>query len=241
MGDAGKNLEAGQHMTRSRPIRPWRATLRSVRVRAEARLDRLLSERPPFFLLAVNLLPVACVMLFGWDIGGLMLCYWAENVIIGLFNVPRMVAAGLAHGPGGIVSAVFNVPLFVAHYGLFCIGHGFFIFVLLALAQQGLDTPIPLSMLLHLARARTGLWTSLFGMVLFHGKELIEWLSRGGAKATTPYDVMFVPYGRIGVLHLAIMGGMAFVIVLGQPVAAVVVLGIGKTVLELVSRKPSGA
>ena len=52
---------------------------------------------------------------------------------------------------------------------------------------------------------------------------------------------MFVPYGRIGVLHLAIMGGMAFVIVLGQPVAAVVVLGIGKTVLELVSRKPSGA
>lgn len=225
-------------MTVARQLPTKRPAMRRLKAWVLARLFTVLRKRPPLLLLLVNLLPVACVILFGWDVGGLMLCYWAENVIIGAFTVPRMVAAGVAHGIGATAGAVFYLPLFIGHYGIFCLGHGFFLLALLALAQQGSGEPIDMSVLAHIAFAQRGLWISIFGMVLFHAQELIEWLRRGAAKETSAWDEMSRPYGRVGVLHLALMGGMMVVMVVGHEVAAVAFLGIGKTVLELVRRRP---
>ena len=75
-------------------------------------------------------------------------------------------------------------------------------------------------------------------VVLFHGMNFaFGWLPGGGARATTPSDLSFTPYGRIGVLHLALMGAMGLVLLLHEPVAAVVMLGLCKTGLELGQRK----
>ncbi|MGA9779521.1 MAG: DUF6498-containing protein [Verrucomicrobiia bacterium] len=38
-------------------------------------------------LVLANLVPVAGVFLFGWEIFPLMFLFWSENVIIGVFNV----------------------------------------------------------------------------------------------------------------------------------------------------------
>ena len=38
------------------------------------------------FLIVINLIPLIGVVAFGWNVGFLMLIYWMETVIIGLFN-----------------------------------------------------------------------------------------------------------------------------------------------------------
>ena len=202
-----------------------------------ARLQGLADRHRLVALLAVNLFPVICVLLFHWDVTQLMLLYWAENVVIGVYVVAKMVASGFAHRPMGLFSAAFWIPLFVVHYGLFCLGHGFLILVFGAMAQQD-GGPIPFSALEQLMRAQAGFRASLAAMVLFHGMNFaFGWLPGGGARATTPSDLSFTPYGRIGVLHLALMGAMGLVLLLHEPVAAVVMLGLCKTGLELGQRK----
>jgi len=192
----------------------------------------------PLGLIAANLVPVACVGLFHWDVTQLMLCYWAENVVIGLFNVAKMSAAGLAHKGLGLLSAAVSIPLFAVHYGLFCLGHGFLVLVMGAMAARGAQTPIPLSdlwsMMMNLP---VGFGLSVGSMVLSHGRDFVTWLGQGEARETTPSDQMFEPYGRIGVLHLVLMGGMGLVLVVHQSTGAVLLLGIGKLVLELARRR----
>ncbi|MES1203719.1 MAG: DUF6498-containing protein, partial [Pseudomonadota bacterium] len=54
----------------------------------------------------VNAIPVFGVLFGGWSAFALMLLYWLENVIIGVFNVARMIASGVAQGPGGVAACL---------------------------------------------------------------------------------------------------------------------------------------
>jgi len=77
-------------------------------------------------LAATNLLPVAGVWYAGWDIFSVMLLYWAETVIIGFYNVLKMFKAAL---PGDILSKLFRIPLFIVHFGAYCVLHGILVFI----------------------------------------------------------------------------------------------------------------
>ena len=63
-------------------------------------------------LLAINLLPVACVALFGWSALLLLLIYWAENVIVGVFTFFKMLIAGINKGPWQILPTLFYRELY---------------------------------------------------------------------------------------------------------------------------------
>ena len=67
-------------------------------------------------LVASNLVPVAGVLFFGWKIFPLVFLYWSENVVIGVFNVLKMIFAA---GAKSVVSRFFLIPFFCAHYGIF--------------------------------------------------------------------------------------------------------------------------
>ena len=41
-------------------------------------------------LILANLVPLAGVLWFGWDVWGILIIYWLENGIYGLFNVLKM-------------------------------------------------------------------------------------------------------------------------------------------------------
>ncbi|MGI9247995.1 MAG: DUF6498-containing protein, partial [Woeseiaceae bacterium] len=41
-------------------------------------------------LVLANLVPLAGVLLFDWQVFDVLMLYWAENVIIGVINVLRM-------------------------------------------------------------------------------------------------------------------------------------------------------
>ena len=91
---------------------------------------------PRFTLLAIilgNLIPVMGVAFLGWDATQILIIYWAENIIIGLLTLPRILAArgdaltepGKPKDSPGCIGC-----FFVVHYGVFCLGHAVFAFML---------------------------------------------------------------------------------------------------------------
>ncbi|MGZ8364556.1 MAG: DUF6498-containing protein, partial [Caulobacteraceae bacterium] len=79
-------------------------------------------EPPMLAVIAFNLVPVASVLWFGWSAGLLVIFYWIENVVIGVFNAPKIAMS--AAGQGKLGQAAFYTPFFMLHYGLFTLVHG---------------------------------------------------------------------------------------------------------------------
>jgi hypothetical protein len=69
-------------------------------------------------LLAANGVPLFGFLFLGWGAFYIVLLYWAENVVIGFYNVLKMAFATASH-PAAYVGKLFLIPFFVVHYGGF--------------------------------------------------------------------------------------------------------------------------
>lgn len=69
-------------------------------------------------LVAANLVPLLGVVVLDWDVFSVVFLFWIENVMVGLFNVLRMlwVERGAGRAP---VAKIVLIPFFVFHYGMF--------------------------------------------------------------------------------------------------------------------------
>lgn len=163
---------------------------------------------------------------------------------------PRL--GGMA-GAGRAVLAVF----FLFHYGIFWVVHGVFIFALPSFAGSfggagafgptgsDLSGCVPNEVLgtIDCAAAAAGpfgsvVWSSvaIAGVALFisHGASfLFNYIGRAEYRTATPTGQMGAVYGRVVVLHLTIIFGSFAVAFLGAPVAALLVLVVLKTTLDL--------
>jgi hypothetical protein len=190
-------------------------------------------KRPPVLaVLVINLIPAVCVLLFGWSALVLLLLYWAENIIIGLVNVARMIVAAANGGPGGVLGAVFVIPFFILHYGFFCAGHGLFVVLVAGGTFTGGD---PLAAVRQVWAGRSDYALPLAAIALYHLGDFVRWLRSGAWKQSDLGSQMTGPYNRIIILHLTVLFGAILVIVLGQPAAAVALLAVFKTLFETVS------
>jgi hypothetical protein len=86
-------------------------------------------------LVVANLIPLAGVLFWGWDMFAVMFLFWAENVVIGGFNILRM-AMCQPDEPVMWGLKLFMIPFFAVHYGGFCLGHGIFVVALFGKSQQ---------------------------------------------------------------------------------------------------------
>ena len=182
-------------------------------------------------LIVANLVPLIGVLWFGWDVWGILIIYWLENGIVGLFNVLKMQrAADPGSGsPGGSEKASL-IPFFVVHYGIFWLVHGVFVFTLPLFAAIGPDgepdfgtTLSPVAILFVVA--------CLF---ISHGLSFaFNYIGRGEYLRTTAAAQMFAPYGRLVVLHVTIIFGAIAISVTGASSAAIVVLVLLKIALDL--------
>ena len=106
-------------------------------------------ERSVIALVVANLIPLAGVVFFGWNLATILVIYWLENGIVGFWNVPRMALAGRdsilggRRTQGGVVagSSITSIPglgggsalliaFFLVHYGIFWFVHGVFVFAI---------------------------------------------------------------------------------------------------------------
>ncbi|MES1239846.1 MAG: DUF6498-containing protein, partial [Chloroflexota bacterium] len=61
--------------------------------RAVEAYRRTATSRSAILLVAANLIPLVGVLLFGWSLWTILVLYWVENGIVGLWNVLRILLA----------------------------------------------------------------------------------------------------------------------------------------------------
>ena len=168
-------------------------------------------------LVLANLLPLVGVLLFDWDAGYLVLVYWSENLVIGFYTLLKIL---LTSGRADIPLA----PFFVVHYGGFCAGH--VVFIQLLLFQD--SDPLALAAQWQFQLVVAALFVS-------HGASFVANFLLGGERhKLTARQAMFEPYGRIVLLHVAILLGGWAALALGQPaimLVALIALKIGMDVV----------
>lgn len=187
-------------------------------------------------LLLVNLLPVFGVLFFGWSVFDVMVLFWLENVVIGLFNILRMGTRMLLMREW---AGLLLIPFFAFHYGAFCAGHGLFVFAMfgesakLAAIQPDMSPLGVFRMVTALIGNQPGFLWATIGLVASHGTSfVVNFLGRGEYRTINAGDLLYAPYARIVVLHVTIILGAMAVASLGQPIYALVILIAIKTAID---------
>ena len=191
------------------------------------------SEEKPisaWVLAAANLLPLYGVLFWNWEVFPLLALFWMENVIIGVLNAARMLA--IDPGDAALWGAkLLMVPFFCVHYGMFTAVHGIFVFSMFGqYKMDGLQVLGPAAR----ATADWNLWLPLGALAASHLFSFFwNFVHRGEYLRAGLQEQMFKPYGRVVVLHLAILlGGMA-AMALGSPLWALLVLLAVKIAVDL--------
>ncbi len=181
-------------------------------------------------LVLANLLPLGAVLAGWWSVYEVLLLFWAENVVIGLFNVARMLALLVLKRETGMLVLI---PFFGAHYGMFTFVHG--IFVIGMLGPPGANA---MEDGIALLLAPEGLLLALLALVASHGFSFVvnfllggEWRQEDGTR------LMGQPYVRVVVLHLVIIAGGWLVLALGEPAWALVLLVLLKIGVDIAAHR----
>lgn len=178
-------------------------------------------------LVIANLVPLAGVWLFDWQVIDILMLYWAENVIIGVVNILRLAVCRQGR-------SLFLVIFFMMHYGIFCYGHlmaitGIFSDAFVNGTAWDYFFAVPSS-----AAWKTPLWIAIGSIAASHLVSFFaNFIAGGEYLRTNANTVMHRPYGRVVVLHVAIIFGAALIDWLGSPVMMLVALVAAKIVLDL--------
>lgn len=169
------------------------------------------------------------VLALGWPVFFVMALFWFENVVIGGFNVLRMLLSGLRSGGAGIVAALAMAAFFTVHYGMFTAVHGAFVVMLFGQAELGrgamdggLVAPA-LRMIESLMADRAG-WLAMLAVVAVQAAAFVQWSIATRESPTPLKELMGAPYGRIMVLHVSLIAGAFLLQALRSPVAGVLLL-----------------
>ncbi len=180
--------------------------------------DRLILST--LLLVAVNLLPLAGVLFFGWSVYEVVLLFWAENLVIGLYTVARMVTLLRRNGDRRMLLLI---PFFCLHFGAFTLGH--LVFVIFMFRPE------------DFAAGGTGLslWIPFLSLLVSHGASYVmNFLGKQEYRGMDGQDAMLAPYKRVIILHVTILGGGLLVSALGQPVIALALLVVLKIVIDVI-------
>ncbi len=190
-------------------------------------------------LVLVNLVPILGVLWFGWDVGALVILYWSENLVIGFYTIVKMLVVSPV---GGLFSSLF----FLMHFGGFCAVHGLFVMTLLLDTEPAFPAadswPLVLIFVGLLISVVSGVlamappeWLIAFAALwLSHGVSLLQnFFLRGERERTSLSALMSAPYGRVVILHLAIIFGGFAVMALGESVFLLLILVTLKLVLDI--------
>lgn len=185
------------------------------------------------FLIAMNAIPIFGVFAFGWDVGTLLLLYWLESVVIGLLNIPKMLACQGSDKPNNVRrstgSLLYLCVFFLFHYGGFSFGHYMFL-------ESFFSSVPPLTTLVSEILSAQGLLISMGGLWVSHIFSMFRsFYGRGEYKTRSASKQMFIPYGRVFVMHIVIIIGGTMVQAFGAPILALILLVALKTGIDLVA------
>lgn len=167
-------------------------------------------------LLFANIIPIIGVLFWNYDLGMLLLVYWAESGIIGLYTLIKMIIIATKEGIGGL-SILFMAPFFIVHFGGFMAGH--LVFILAIIGSGFMPGPVdqPLSQIFY--ENTTTIHWALLALVLSHGVSFAQnFVIKKEHEKLQSGDLIAAPYGRIIVMHITIIIGAFATIALGNNV-----------------------
>jgi hypothetical protein len=209
-------------------------------------IDKFTKNYPLVCLVAANMVPLYGVAFAGWDAFSIVLLYWAENLIIGFFNILKIAFVKMKN-PVEHLGKLFVIPFFMVHYGGFCAVHGLFILFLFGkkpemLSPAGNHLPcflIFLELLFNVVRQLFSIMPAAFilaaaALFVSHGISFVSnYLMKDEYLHANSQQLMGSPYGRIMVMHIAIIAGAFLTMAVGSPIAILIVLVLLKTVIDI--------
>ena len=178
-------------------------------------------------LIIANIIPLAGVLFFGWDLFIIMFLYWFENIIIGFLNVYKMLKAegkdqktnvkiGLRKGWHSDKYSI--TGFFMIHYGMFTFVHGVFVYVMFYSQIQ----------------SYLGMSLGVLTLFISHGLSYyFNYLGKDEYKKATPAKLMMQPYKRVIIMHMTILLGGGIAKMLGAPLSALIVMIALKIIIDL--------
>jgi len=171
-------------------------------------------------LILANIVLLFGVSALGWSLSSVLIAYWTEAVIVGVFNIGKML---LSTGDRVLKagSRFWTIVLFVFHYSLYLAVYImliFFFFFLFLPEVHPLDHfgPVPVA---------------AAAFALSHGFSL--WLNYSKEREfARVQSLTFQPYIRLFVVHSAVLAG-AVIIVLSDKQSLLPILVLGKTILDM--------
>ena len=179
-------------------------------------------SRSAWMLIFANLIPIFGVMFLGWSVRSVLVLYWLENVIVGVFNIPKILISD-----GTTADRISTAIFFLVHFGGFTAIHGAFVFTLF----------------------KEPAGSSGAGMAAFYGFSLLSlflshlysfktnFIGKGEYLDRDPQTQMFIPYGRVVVMHLVVLFGGIMLTKFGSPMPALLLLIVLKTGIDLIAHK----
>ena len=183
-----------------------------------------------YALVAANLIPLVGVLFYDWNAILVLALFWIENLIIGGFNVVRMVTVSVRSKEW---SGLFKSVFFIFHYGAFCVVHGSLLTKIIGypevqyityfeqsnfpLAEIFLEgVAVFLSFIDNLAPE---IWLGMAALVLSRFVSFIEnFILRGEIFTARLGKLMKQPYQQIIVMHIGLVVGAMILQKLNSPV-----------------------
>lgn len=178
-------------------------------------------------LIAANLVPLAGAIFLDWSVFLIIFLFWTENLIIGFFNLFKIILMQEEGSSIGI--KLYAAPFFLIHYGGFCAGHGVFVISVFGRwANADIKNFHNFIQDIFIDEKAVYAVTALF---LSHGISFIyNYILRGERRQTNIQKLMMAPYSRIFILHLTIIFGALLIAILNfieAGLALLVILKIG--------------
>ena len=153
-------------------------------------------------------------------------------MIVGAFNVLKMLCAAPSN-PVSWIGKLFVIPFFCVHYGMFTFVHGVFVIALFGggmkrgMGFPNLQTFWDIMLEYHLG------WAVL-GLAISRGISFAtNFIGNGEYQRANIQQLMGQPYGRIAMLHVAILGGGFLMVALHSPTLGLLLLVVLKIAFDL--------
>jgi len=185
-------------------------------------------------IILTNTIPLLGILMWNWELRSVLLLYWTENIILGAYTLLRL----LTYTPkkeSSIQSKIGLSLFFTVHYGTFCFVHLIFLTVLTSGDINNPSAP-PFPELSDLGK---GFTFGILSMIAFQFYDYITLFIQTGQykQPGIKGKIMSSPYKHIVVIHIAIILGAFLALALKTPIAILVIVIIGKTLIDLKAEK----
>ncbi len=119
----------------------------------------------------------------------------------------------------------FLIPFFTVHYGIFTAAHGFIVFAIFnkygGRSMEGTNLSLDIKI-------------ALLALFISHGISFVyNYLLKREFASANPIMLMVSPYGRVIIMHIALVAGAFFVMILGSPATLLLILVVLKTIVDI--------